>query len=132
FTVRVDTQPTPTSLFTTTKTTQRQHYDAARARAGLPSVSSPEQPTEVVLFNLGGVVTEGSFSNIAFFDEAEGTWLTPRLATGCLPGIMRRWLLEEKRIRETTPQTDRRPKDLKDGTWVLIMNGLLGCRVGRI
>lgn len=132
FDVRIDTEPTPASKFTATKTTHRKHYDAARARAGIPSLPSPDLTSEVIIFNTDRCITEGSVSNIAFYDATSGYWYTPRSSTGCLPGVLRRWLLEQRRIRETKADSDFRPEDLVTGTWVLIMNSVLGCRVGKI
>ncbi|MDO4792106.1 MAG: aminodeoxychorismate synthase component I [Buchananella hordeovulneris] len=72
------------------KTTQRAHYDAARARH--------PQADDVVLVNAAGQVTETTTANIAAL--VGGRWLTPALATGCLPGIGRQLALESGRVQE--------------------------------
>lgn len=130
FDVRIDTQPTPPSIFTYTKTTHRKHYDDARARAGLPALPSPDLTSEVIIFNNDRYLTEGSISNIAFYKS--GYWYTPHERTGCLPGVLRRWLVEQGRIKETKPGHDYTPENLAAGSWVLIINSVLGCRVGKI
>ncbi|KAF9041849.1 hypothetical protein BDZ89DRAFT_1109763 [Hymenopellis radicata] len=125
-----NTQPTPPSIFTYTKTTHRKHYDDARARAGLPILPSPDLTSEVIIYNNDRCLTEGSISNIAFYKS--GYWYTPHERTGCLPGVLRRWLVEQGRLRETKPGHDYTPENLAAGSWVLIINSVLGCRVGKI
>ena len=67
----------------THKTTERAFYDRAREDSGC---------AEVVFFDQDGFVTEGSFTNV--FVERDGKLVTPPLARGLLPGILRRKLLE--------------------------------------
>lgn len=126
-TLFVDTQPTPPSgLFTSTKTTERTVYNAARERVGLPPLSTD---ADVLLYNADEHITETSASNVAFYRSH--IWVTPPLSSGCLPGVMRRWLLQHKRIREAEPgeltKATQRP-----GDWVLVFNSVRGCRLGRI
>ncbi|KAJ6483882.1 aminotransferase [Mycena vulgaris] len=103
-TLFLDTEPTPPAgLFTTTKTTERTVYNAARARA--------------------------SVANVAFYHAH--TWVTPPLSTGCLPGVLRRWLLQHKRIREAD-EGELIHGALRPGDWVLLFNSVYGCRLGRI
>ncbi|PBL00405.1 D-aminoacid aminotransferase-like PLP-dependent enzyme [Armillaria gallica] len=132
--VTLDTQLTPTSLFTFTKTTRRQVYDDARSRAALPPVgaksSASSTLSEVILHNEHGAITEASVSNIAFYRSPH--WITPRLSTGCLPGVLRRWMLEQGRIREAPDDNTFTLDNVKPGDWVLILNSVSGCRVGRI
>ncbi|KAJ7897140.1 hypothetical protein B0H14DRAFT_3080925 [Mycena olivaceomarginata] len=69
-TLFVDTEPTPSSgLFTSTKTTERTVYDAARARVGLPPL--PSTDADVILYNPSEHVTETSVSNRIFEAELE-------------------------------------------------------------
>ncbi|KAJ7103264.1 aminotransferase [Mycena belliarum] len=128
-TLFLDTQPTPPAgLFTTTKTTERTVYNDARTRVGLPPLPS-DDPADVVLYNPAGHITETSVSNVAFYHA--DTWLTPPLSSGCLPGVLRRWLLQHKRIREA--EEGELTKDaLRPGHWVLLFNSVYGCRLGRI
>ncbi|KAL0068532.1 Aminodeoxychorismate lyase [Marasmius tenuissimus] len=123
FTLIMDTSPTPSSLFTSTKTTQRSHYDAARARAGLQSYADP---IDVLLYNEEGMITETSITNVAFYRG--GGWVTPVSRTGCLEGVMRTWLLERGRIKEDVVTKE----SVEDGEEVLVFNGVAGCRRARI
>ncbi|KAJ7786589.1 aminotransferase, partial [Mycena metata] len=56
---------------------------------------------DVLLYNPFDQITESSVANVAFYHA--DTWVTPPLASGCLPGVLRRWLLQHKRIREAEP-----------------------------
>ncbi|KAJ7293064.1 aminotransferase [Mycena rebaudengoi] len=128
-TVFLDTEPTPPSpLFTSTKTTERTLYSAARARAGLPALSA-DSDSDVILYNPAGEITESSVSNVALYLASQ--WVTPPLSSGCLPGVLRRWLLRHKRIREGDP--GELTKDaLRPGDWVLLFNSVQGCRLARV
>lgn len=75
------------------KTTERALYD--RTRANLP-----EGIEEVLFLNTRGEAAEGTISNL-FADFGAGL-VTPPLASGCLPGILRAKLLAESRAREQT------------------------------
>jgi len=127
-TLFVDTEPTPPSgLFTSTKTTERTLYNAARARVGLPPF--PSDDAEVILYNPQHHITEASVANVAFYHSQ--VWVTPPLSSGCLPGVLRRWLLHNKRIREAA-DGELTKEELKPGDWVLLFNSVHGCRLGRI
>ena len=65
------------------KTSDRAFYDDARRAAGA---------FEVVFVREDGLVTEGSFTNV--FVERDGTLVTPPVAHGLLPGILRETLIE--------------------------------------
>ena len=71
------------------KTSDRGFYDAARRGAGV---------FEVVFFDGEGRLTEGSFTNV--FVERDGRLLTPPLARGLLPGVLRARLIAEGRAVE--------------------------------
>lgn len=73
----------PTDFRLRHKTTSRRFYDEARAAAGVD---------EVVFFDRGGFVTEGSFTNV--FVERDGVWMTPPLSRGLLPGVLRAALID--------------------------------------
>jgi para-aminobenzoate synthetase/4-amino-4-deoxychorismate lyase len=73
----------------THKTSDRAFYDRARAAGGT---------YEVLFVGPDGVLTEGSFTNL--FVEREGRLVTPPLARGLLPGVLRRRLIEEGRAVE--------------------------------
>ncbi|KAM0748931.1 hypothetical protein T439DRAFT_327434 [Meredithblackwellia eburnea MCA 4105] len=122
--VHLDPSPTPITPLTQFKTTSRDHYLESRSRAGLGL--SFALPSEVVLHNPDGEMTECSFSNIAFWRN--GGWVTPREASGGLPGVMRRWLLERDVWREGTVRLD----EVTRGERVLLSNALRGVFVGVI
>jgi para-aminobenzoate synthetase/4-amino-4-deoxychorismate lyase len=91
------------------KTSDRTFYDAALAAAGT---------FEILFTDPDGFLTEGSFTNL--FVERGGRLLTPPLARGLLPGILRQRLIDEGRAEEA----DLRPDDLGGG--FLIGNSLRG------
>ncbi|EDR15200.1 uncharacterized protein LACBIDRAFT_243106 [Laccaria bicolor S238N-H82] len=124
--LHLDQKSTPPSLFTITKTTNRRIYDEARQRNHLPSLPSP---TDVLLYNPEQLITETTIFNVAFYRSSG--WITPALSSGCLPGVMRRWLLEKGRIREDREGILTRSV-VKEGELILLFNGAQGCRLGRI
>ena len=125
--VYVDTESTPATRFTRTKTTHRAVYSAARARAGLSPLPTPaDAHIDVLLYSPDGLVSETSIRNVAF--KRGGVWITPRADSGCLPGVTRRLLLEEGRIFEGDVCKD----DLERDKVVLTFNGVEGCCVARL
>ena len=74
-------------LFLRHKTTIRTRYDAAwkdaEAHGGF----------DTLFFNECGELTEGGRSNV--FVRIDGRWITPALACGVLPGVMRSLLMEQ-------------------------------------
>jgi len=77
---------------------------------------------DVVLVNELGQVTETSIANLAV--HLDGTWWTPPLDAGCLPGIQRGLLVELGKLRER-PMT---PKDLRRAGSLAVLNSLRGWR----
>jgi para-aminobenzoate synthetase/4-amino-4-deoxychorismate lyase len=71
------------------KTSDRAFYDEARAAAGT---------FEILFRDSEGFLTEGSFTSL--FVERGGALVTPPLARGLLPGILRGRLIEEGRAAE--------------------------------
>ncbi len=67
---------------------------------------------EALLVRDDGIVTEGSFTNL--FVERDGRLLTPRAASGLLPGVLRRSLIEAGRAKEADLTLD----DLSGGFFV--------------
>lgn len=126
----LDIVPTPPSLFTRTKTTHRDLYTAARNRFNLPSLPTTS-PLDVVLYNDNDDITETSIRNIAFVRRDPPRWTTPAASTGCLPGVIRRRLLEQGRIVEAE-EGELKRSGVVDGEYVLTFNGVEGCRLGRI
>lgn len=72
------------------KTSQRAAYDAAREDSGAAEVVFVDEP---------GFVTEGSWSTV--FVERDGQLLTPPLALGLLPGVLRAELIGKGRAVES-------------------------------
>ncbi len=85
------------------KTSRRGFHDAARLAAGA---------WEVLFVDAEGHLTEGSFTSI--FVERDGVLVTPPLARGLLPGVLRAELIETGRAVEG----DLVPADLARGFYV--------------
>lgn len=97
------------------KTSDRGFYDEARRASGA---------YEVAFVGADGLLHEGSFTNV--FVERGGRLLTPPLARGLLPGILRERLIEEGRAVES----ELAPADLEGG--FLIGNALRGLIAARL
>ncbi|PGH14955.1 hypothetical protein AJ80_05718 [Polytolypa hystricis UAMH7299] len=134
--LRIDTQPTHPSLFTTHKTTMRDEYTASRERAG---ISSPRDRIEVVIWNPAGEVMEGSITTVYFrrkrrrgqlsssaVDEKEemdgDEWVTPPLSCGGNAATSRRYALASGMCSEEVVRVE----DLVDGEEVWVSNGVRG------
>jgi branched-subunit amino acid aminotransferase/4-amino-4-deoxychorismate lyase len=74
------------------KTTARQHYDEARA---LATAGGAE---EALFLNGAGEVCEGAITSV--FVERGGVLLTPALACGLLPGVLRESLIGSGKAQE--------------------------------
>lgn len=83
------------------KTTERGLYDRTRARL-------PEGIDEALFLNRRGEAAEGTISN--FFADLGDGLVTPPLASGCLPGILRADLLAQGRVRERIIIADDLPR----------------------
>ncbi|MCH7628308.1 MAG: aminodeoxychorismate synthase component I [Proteobacteria bacterium] len=88
------------------KSTDRGFYEEAL------KVAKRSGAGEALLVRDDGLVTEGSFTNL--FVERDGRLLTPRAATGLLPGVLRRSLIEAGRAEEADLTLD----DLSGGFFV--------------
>ncbi len=97
------------------KVLARDFYDGERSR-----ISAKTGCREVIFTNPDGQICEGSFSSL--FIEKNGELLTPPLAAGLLPGILRAELLETGRARQATLT----PEDLKRADKIFIGNSLRG------
>ncbi|HEY1131541.1 MAG TPA: bifunctional anthranilate synthase component I family protein/class IV aminotransferase, partial [Roseateles sp.] len=106
--------PVPTlgarAEFLAHKTTRRELY----------AFCKPDEAFDVILWNEAGELTECSFGNLAV--KLAGAWLTPRLAAGLLPGVMRAELLAQGRIREARLTRD----DLARAEGLAFFNSLRG------
>lgn len=127
--IYLDTELIEPSVFTQTKTTFRTIYDQAKSRNEKAAETRSAADWDVLLYNQDGEIMETSIYNVAFYRSS--TWLTPSVGTGCLPGVMRRWLIENGRVKEDTDNV-LTTKGLEPGEWVLLFNGVQGCRLGNI
>lgn len=75
------------------KTTRREIYDGERAR-----LASEKGADEAIFLNERDELCEGGITTI--FVERDGLLLTPPLARGLLPGVLRRYLIETGKARE--------------------------------
>jgi 4-amino-4-deoxychorismate lyase len=80
------------------KTTRREIYDSEFARAGAMGAE------ETLLLNERGEVCEAARMNV--FLPRDGVLLTPPLASGLLPGVLREELIEQGRAREAVLQLE--------------------------
>ena len=86
----INTRPiSSNSIYRFHKTTARRPYRDRR--------EMHEGVDEVLLVNERGELTEGTRRNVAVF--CGGVWITPPLASGCLPGVLRQILIDEGRTR---------------------------------
>lgn len=94
------------------KTTSRRTYEAAAAR----------HPTadDVVLINADGNVTETTIGNIVA--RIDGTWLTPPMVDGCLPGTYRAELISDGSIVEASISIE----EFTDAAEVAVVNSVRG------
>ncbi|OJD09721.1 hypothetical protein AJ78_08962 [Emergomyces pasteurianus Ep9510] len=154
WTLRVDTQPTNPSLFTRHKTTVREHYTAARMRAGIASL---HEKTDVLIYNPDGEVMEGSITSVYFRRRRRGSspsssvstipvpvpdikgagadpdnnsyyWVTPPLASGGNAGTSRRYALAAGACVEEVVRVEELrgwEGNGKEG-WVWLSNGVRG------
>lgn len=98
------------------KTTDRAFYDKARLESGAD---------EVIFAGPDGLLTEGSFTSL-FAEREDGMLVTPPLARGLIPGILRDKLIAEGKAVEG----DLRREDLEGGFLVgNILRGLVKARL---
>jgi para-aminobenzoate synthetase / 4-amino-4-deoxychorismate lyase len=99
------------------KTTRREPYDRLYAKARAHGFE------EVIFTNENGEITEGAISNI--FIERRGKFLTPPLASGVLPGVLRRHILE---TRDGCEEAALNVGDLKSADGIYLCSSLRGLR----
>lgn len=131
WTAYINSEHTLISEYSTFKTTERDCLNKAREKMALQWKKEFGEETEmknceIVLFNNKLEVTEGSITNIAVPVSEGGVvkYITPRLTTGCLCGIMRYYLLAKGLIHEG----DLTLGDLKPGSKIIIFNGVMGVK----
>jgi para-aminobenzoate synthetase/4-amino-4-deoxychorismate lyase len=117
-TVRISTEHTNSSdVFLRHKTTHRALYERELAKA------RAEGCDEVLFLNERNELTEGAISNL--FLQRECKLLTPPLASGVLPGILRRHLLETDPAVEEHILTSY---DLDTAEAIFLCNSVRGLR----
>ncbi|MBF0247591.1 MAG: aminodeoxychorismate synthase component I [Alphaproteobacteria bacterium] len=109
----------PDSPFTYHKTTNRARWDGERAR-----MAHATGCDEVLFLNPMGEVCEGSFTTV-FVDRGDGVLLTPPVASGLLPGVLRQALIDGGRAIEAVV----RPEDLVAGR-LYLGNSVRGLMAG--
>jgi 4-amino-4-deoxychorismate lyase len=97
------------------KTTLRSHYETARAEF------LPAEADEVLMLNEHGEVCEGTITNV-FVDNGSGVMLTPALACGLLPGILRGEMIDQGKAAEATLEL----ADLHSARAIFVGNSLRG------
>jgi para-aminobenzoate synthetase/4-amino-4-deoxychorismate lyase len=89
--VAIDPEPIDASSpFLFHKTTRRAVYDDRMARH--------PHAEDVLLINEAGEITESTVANVAV--KLSGSWFTPPVEAGCLPGVYRKVLLEDGKLAE--------------------------------
>jgi len=106
----------PRAEYLAHKTTRRELY----------ALDKPAGAFDLILWNEAGELTECSFGNLAL--QIDGQWLTPPLAAGLLPGVLRAELLAQGRIREARLTRD----DLAHAEGLAFFNSLRGWLVAEL
>jgi 4-amino-4-deoxychorismate lyase len=97
------------------KTSLRSRYEQARAEF------TAQEADEVILLNERGEVCEGVITNV-FVDDGSATLLTPPLACGLLPGILRGELID----RGKAVEAGLTAADLRTARAIFVGNSLRG------
>lgn len=100
------------------KTSNRDVYRRARGR--FPDVD------DVVLVNQRGEITESTIANVAV--SIDGTWWTPPLDSGCLPGIEREVAIAKTWLHERVMGVS----DLLDCDGLVLLSSVRGWRPAEI
>jgi para-aminobenzoate synthetase/4-amino-4-deoxychorismate lyase len=77
---------------------------------------------DALFVNEQGFVTEGGRSNV--FIKKDGQWITPPLASGCLPGVMRSIILKDSKYQAIEKNISR--FDVLNAEEVIFTNALRG------
>jgi para-aminobenzoate synthetase / 4-amino-4-deoxychorismate lyase len=98
------------------KVTRRKLYDQAWLAAEKLGAF------DALFINEQGFVTEGGRSNV--FIKKDGRWVTPPLASGCLPGVMRSIVLKDAKYQAAEQNITR--ADVLSAEEVIFTNALRG------
>jgi para-aminobenzoate synthetase component 1 len=104
------------ALFLRHKTTHRPAYAGAQSW-----LQAHPDLFDLIYGNAAGELCEGSRTTV-YVRDAAGTWLTPPLACGLLPGVQRQALLDRGAVREARI----RLADLRSAPAVRVSNALRG------
>ena len=115
---------TPDVQPTAHKVTNRAFYDAEYRRARAQGAD------EAILLNADGEVCEGTFTSVFIEpkNDKSGTLLTPPLTSGLLPGILREYLIDEGRAKESILHW----QDLLEADTLYVGNSLRGLMIAVI
>jgi para-aminobenzoate synthetase/4-amino-4-deoxychorismate lyase len=106
------------SIYRFHKTTERRAYTDR---------SEPYADVEdVLMVNERGELTEATTYNVAV--QCAGTWITPPLASGCLPGILRQVLIDEGALLEEVIMVD----DLDGADGLGLLSSVRGWKSARL
>jgi para-aminobenzoate synthetase/4-amino-4-deoxychorismate lyase len=109
---------TSTSIYRFHKTTARRPYWERRAlHKGVD---------DVLLVNERGELTEATDRNVAVM--CGGTWITPPLASGCLPGILRQVLIDEGELAVEVVRVE----DLEAADAIALLSSIYGWQSARV
>jgi para-aminobenzoate synthetase / 4-amino-4-deoxychorismate lyase len=111
-----DTTMSSTDQLLGHKVTRRKLYDQAWLAAEKLGAF------DALFMNERGFVTEGGRSNV--FIKKDGQWITPPLASGCLPGVMRSIVLKDSEYQAIEQNITRR--DVLNAEEVIFTNALRG------
>ena len=111
-----DTTMSSTDRLLGHKVTRRKLYDQAWLAAEKLGAF------DALFLNEQGFVTEGGRSNL--FIKKDGRWLTPPLASGCLPGVMRSIVLKDAEYQAIEQNITR--TDVLSAEEVIFTNALRG------
>ena len=111
-----DTTMSSTDRLLGHKVTRRKLYDQAWLAAEKLGAF------DALFLNEQGFVTEGGRSNL--FIKKDGRWLTPPLASGCLPGVMRSIVLKDAKYQAIEQNITR--TDVLSAEEVFFTNALRG------
>lgn len=114
------------------KTLDRAVYTRAHAQAWSGNGDVPEDSRETILVNAQGQLTEAARASIALVTEDGQPPVTPRLACGLLPGVMRAHLLANSLIREGVITVDDLARAVAADRPLLVFNAVRGVYAARI
>lgn len=118
-TCAISTKPiSSTSIYRFHKTTARRPYRERRAMH--------EGVDDVLLVNERGELTEATNRNVAVM--CGGTWITPPLASGCLPGILRQVLIDEGELAVEVVRVE----DLAGADAIALLGSVSGWQSARL